>query len=333
MADTLIKVDLSQSPTTNENVHNRWHPDIPMVETFKRGEVLRVECYDWTGGQIGNNDSANDIRDVSRRVLRLLAGGVAPAVELPPDAIVVAQDLTPSDAAGLDRGRVRGLCSVAGGATSHVAILARSHDLPAVVAIEARALEVQDGTPAVLDGSAGTLRLHPEPAELESLAARQSRRAERRRAAAARAHDRAVTRDGRRIEVLANIGGFSVEDFCTCCEKIGDRPEIGIIELNISCPNVHAGGTNFGSTPAGAAEVVRAARRVTKKPLYAKLSPNVADIAEVARACEDAGADGLSLINTLVGMRIDIKKRRPVLANTLGGLSGPAMAPMLQSSQ
>ena len=128
--------------------------------------------------------------------------------------------------------------------------------------------------------------------------------------------------------VLANIGGFSVEDFCTCCEKIGDRPEIGIIELNISCPNVHAGGTNFGSTPAGAAEVVRAARRVTKKPLYAKLSPNVADIAEVARACEDAGADGLSLINTLVGMRIDIKKRRPVLANTLGGLSGPAIFPV-----
>ena len=128
--------------------------------------------------------------------------------------------------------------------------------------------------------------------------------------------------------VLANIGGFSVEDFCTCCEKIGDRPEIGIIELNISCPNVHAGGTNFGSTPAGAAEVVRAARRVTKKPLYAKLSPNVADIAEVARACEDAGADALSMINTLVGMRIDIKKRRPVLANTLGGLSGPAIFPV-----
>ena len=152
---------------------------------------------------------ANDIRDVARRVLRLLAGGSARAVAVPPDAIVVAQDLTPSDAAGLDRGRVRGLCSVAGGATSHVAILARSLDLPAVVAIEARALEVPDGTPALLDGAAGTLRLNPAPAELESLAARQSRRAERRRAAAARAHDPAVTRDGHRVEVVANIGGLA----------------------------------------------------------------------------------------------------------------------------
>lgn len=152
---------------------------------------------------------ANDIRDVGRRVLRLLAGGLTRSVEVPAEAIVVAQDLTPSDVAGLDRGRVRGLCSVAGGATSHVAILARSLDLPAVVAIEARALDVPDGTPAVLDGSAGTLRLQPDAAELESLKVRQSRRAERRRAAAARAHDPAVTRDGQRIEVLANVGGLA----------------------------------------------------------------------------------------------------------------------------
>lgn len=152
---------------------------------------------------------ANDLRDVGRRVLRALTGAPPLQAEVPPDSIVVVQDLTPSDAAGLDRSRVRGLCSVAGGATSHVAILARSLDLPAVVAIEARALEIPDGTPAVLDGSAGTLRLAPDAAELELLKARQERQAARRRSAAARAHEPALTRDGRRIEVLANIGGLA----------------------------------------------------------------------------------------------------------------------------
>ncbi len=128
--------------------------------------------------------------------------------------------------------------------------------------------------------------------------------------------------------VIANIGGFTVEEFAACCAKIDSAPQVGLIEVNVSCPNVHEGGINFGSTPEGAAAVTRAVKQVTSKPVYIKLSPNVGDIAAVAKACEEAGADGLSLINTLVGMRIDPKTRRPVLANGMGGLSGPAIFPV-----
>ena len=128
--------------------------------------------------------------------------------------------------------------------------------------------------------------------------------------------------------VIANIGGFSVEEFQYCCERIGKEEQVGLIEVNVSCPNVHEGGVNFGSTPEGAAAVTRAVKQVTGKPVYIKLSPNVTDITAVARAWEEAGADGLSLINTLLGMRIDLARRRPVLANTMGGLSGPAIFPV-----
>ena len=128
--------------------------------------------------------------------------------------------------------------------------------------------------------------------------------------------------------VIANIGGFSIEEFRDCCAKIDTAEQVGLIEVNISCPNLHAGGLNFSATPQGAAAVTRAVRQVTKKPIYIKLSPNVTDIAAVARACEAEGADGISLINTLLGMRIDIRRRRPVLANETGGLSGPAIFPV-----
>lgn len=128
--------------------------------------------------------------------------------------------------------------------------------------------------------------------------------------------------------IVANISGFSVDEYAYCCEKIDKEKQIGIIEVNISCPNVHNGGMSFGTTPEGAAEVTRAVKRVTTKPVYMKLSPNVTDIAEIAGACEEAGADGISLINTLLAMRIDLKRRKPVLANTTGGLSGPAVFPV-----
>ncbi len=128
--------------------------------------------------------------------------------------------------------------------------------------------------------------------------------------------------------LIANIGGFSVSEFASNCEKISACEQVGIIELNISCPNVHQGGKNFGTSVEGAAEATRAARAVTKKPLYVKLTPNVTDIAEIARACEFEGADGLCLINTLLGMRIDLRTQRPVLANRTGGLSGPAVFPV-----
>jgi len=151
---------------------------------------------------------ANDLRDVGRRVLRLLAGETtAAAPQYPDEAILVAEDLTPSDTASLDRSRVLGFCTVAGGATSHVAILARSLDLPAVAGIEARALAVANGTLAILDGSRGELRLDPPAHELEAVRARQQRLAERRRAEAGAAHAPAVTRDGTRIEVAANVRG------------------------------------------------------------------------------------------------------------------------------
>ncbi|MGI6004774.1 MAG: dihydroorotate dehydrogenase [Christensenellales bacterium] len=128
--------------------------------------------------------------------------------------------------------------------------------------------------------------------------------------------------------VIANISGFSVDEFVECCEKIDAAEQVGLIEVNISCPNVHGGGMTFGTDAAAAAQVTRAVKAVTKKPVYIKLTPNVTDIVEVAQSCRDAGADGISLINTLLAMRIDIKARRPVLANTMGGLSGPAIFPV-----
>ena len=128
--------------------------------------------------------------------------------------------------------------------------------------------------------------------------------------------------------VIANVGGFSVEEYASTCAKLDACDNVGIIEVNISCPNVHDGGMSFGTTASGAAAVTRAVKAVTKKPVYIKLTPNVTDITEIARACQDAGADGLSLINTLLGMRIHLKKRRPLLGNKTGGLSGSAVFPV-----
>ncbi len=129
-------------------------------------------------------------------------------------------------------------------------------------------------------------------------------------------------------KVIANISGFSEYEYAYCAEKLDKEDQIGIIEVNVSCPNVHGGGMSFGTDPSSAAKVTRAVKSVTSKPVFIKLSPNVSDITEIARACEDAGADGLSLINTLLGMRIDLNKKRPVLANRFGGFSGPAVFPV-----
>ena len=131
-----------------------------------------------------------------------------------------------------------------------------------------------------------------------------------------------------RKPVIANVSGFSVEEYAQVCEKLDRQEQVGWLEVNISCPNVHGGGMSFGTDPAAAAEVVKAVKAVTTKPVIVKLSPNVTDIVAIARACEEAGADGLSLINTLMAMRIDLKTRRPVLANVTGGLSGPALFPL-----
>ena len=128
--------------------------------------------------------------------------------------------------------------------------------------------------------------------------------------------------------VMANVSGFSVSEYVSVVEQLSDVPQIGWFEVNISCPNVHGGGMSFGTCPDAAAEVTRAVRAVTKKPLIIKLSPNVTDIASIAKACEDAGADGISLINTLLGMRMDLRTRKPLLANTTGGYSGPAVFPV-----
>ena len=128
--------------------------------------------------------------------------------------------------------------------------------------------------------------------------------------------------------VIANISGFSIDEYVQCARAMDAMPQVGIIEVNVSCPNVHGGGMSFGVTSEGAAEVTRAVKDVTGKPVYIKLSPNVTDIASIASACENAGADGLSLINTLLAMRIDLKTRKPVLANKMGGLSGPAVFPV-----
>ncbi len=128
--------------------------------------------------------------------------------------------------------------------------------------------------------------------------------------------------------VIANISGFSVEEYAYCAEKINNEAQVGMIEVNVSCPNVHHGGMSFGTTPEGVAEVTRAVKAVTTKPVYVKLSPNVTDIVSIAKACAEAGADGISLINTLMGMRIDLKTHKPVIANKMGGFSGAAIFPV-----
>ena len=128
--------------------------------------------------------------------------------------------------------------------------------------------------------------------------------------------------------IIANISGFSIEEYVHCCEKMNNVKDVQIIEVNISCPNVHNGGMSFGTQPQNAQAVVEAVRKVTNKPLFIKLTPNVTDIVEIAKACEQGGADGISLINTSQGMRIDLKKRKPVIANKIGGFSGRAIFPI-----
>ena len=128
--------------------------------------------------------------------------------------------------------------------------------------------------------------------------------------------------------VMANVSGFSVEEYVYTVKMLDSEPQIGWFEVNVSCPNVHGGGMSFGTSPEAAAEVVRACKAVTSKPVIVKLSPNVTDIVAIAKACEAAGADGISLINTLLGMRIDLKSKKPVIANKMGGFSGPAIKPV-----
>ena len=128
--------------------------------------------------------------------------------------------------------------------------------------------------------------------------------------------------------VMANVSGFSVEDYAYTCQKLDKEEQVGWLEVNVSCPNVHGGGMSFGTQPEAAAEVTRAVKAVTTKPVIIKLSPNVTDIVSIAKACEEAGADGISLINTMLGMRITLRTRKPVIANTMGGFSGPAIFPV-----
>ncbi len=129
-------------------------------------------------------------------------------------------------------------------------------------------------------------------------------------------------------KVMANVSGFAVEDYAYTCERLDKEEQVGWLEVNVSCPNVHGGGMSFGTEPKAAAEVTRAVKKVTKKPVIIKLSPNVTDIVSIAKACEEAGADGISLINTLLGMRIDLKTKKPVIANKMGGFSGSAIFPV-----
>lgn len=129
-------------------------------------------------------------------------------------------------------------------------------------------------------------------------------------------------------KVMANVSGFSVDEYAYTCEKLGSQEQVGWLEVNVSCPNVHGGGMSFGTDPKAAAQVTKAVKAVTKKPVIIKLSPNVTDIVSIAKACEDAGADGISLINTLLGMRIDLRTKKPVIANTMGGFSGSAIFPV-----
>ena len=128
--------------------------------------------------------------------------------------------------------------------------------------------------------------------------------------------------------IMANISGFSLEEYVDCCARMDAEEQVAFLEVNISCPNVRHGGMAFGTSPEAAAEITRAVKAVTHKPVIMKLSPNVTDIVSIAKACEDAGADGLSLINTLLGMRIDLRRRKPVLANVTGGYSGPGVFPV-----
>ncbi len=129
-------------------------------------------------------------------------------------------------------------------------------------------------------------------------------------------------------KVMANVSGFAIEDYAYTCEKLDQCDQVGWLEVNVSCPNVHGGGMSFGTDPAAAAEVTKAVKKVTTKPVIVKLSPNVTDIVSIAKACEDAGADGISLINTLLGMRIDLRTKKPVIANKMGGFSGSAIFPV-----
>lgn len=128
--------------------------------------------------------------------------------------------------------------------------------------------------------------------------------------------------------VIANVSGFSVDEYAQCCAKLDEQPQVGLLEVNVSCPNVHNGGMSFGTSPESAAQITRAVKDVTKKPVYIKLSPNVTDIVSIAKACEDAGADGISLINTMLGMRIDLRTKKPVIKNKMGGFSGSAIFPV-----
>ena len=127
---------------------------------------------------------------------------------------------------------------------------------------------------------------------------------------------------------MANVSGFSVEDYAYTCEKLDKEEQVGWLEVNVSCPHVHGGGMSFGTSPEASAEVPPAVKAVTTKPVIIKLSPNVTDIVSIAKACEDAGADGISLINTMLGMRINLRNRKPIIANTMGGFSGPAIFPV-----
>lgn len=129
-------------------------------------------------------------------------------------------------------------------------------------------------------------------------------------------------------KVIANVSGFSVDDYAYTCHLLDKEEQVGILEVNVSCPNVHGGGMSFGTSPECAAEVTKAVKAVTTKPVFIKLSPNVTDIVSIAKACEEAGADGICLINTMLGMRVDIKRRKPVIANTMGGFSGDAIFPV-----
>ena len=131
-----------------------------------------------------------------------------------------------------------------------------------------------------------------------------------------------------RKPVMANVSGFAIEDYAYTCERLDKEPQVGWLEVNVSCPNVHGGGMSFGTQPEAAAAVTRAVKAVTTKPVIIKLSPNVTDIVSIAKACEEAGADGISLINTLLGMRINLNTRKPVIANKMGGFSGPAIFPV-----
>ena len=129
-------------------------------------------------------------------------------------------------------------------------------------------------------------------------------------------------------KVIANVGGFSLDEYAETCQMLDSQEQVGLLEVNISCPNVHNGGMSFGTDPKMAAEVTKRIKAVTTKPVYIKLSPNVTDIVEIAKACEDAGADGISMINTLLGMRIDLKTKKPIIANKMGGFSGSAILPV-----